>query len=177
MFSVFEVLLYLSQFSFCVKSLMQTIHQSQYWHSSPIPNSLRLRVWHFPALAYWNPCAFHRELKLFAVGVFADTPLSHRWHSNPIHNALGLRVMPSVAMTHRNRSEATSAKDWYVGSSFAFVIFESSESLQTLIQWCSKLDLEGRAVWYSSCWVMSFPGYLVWTIPGVDNYLRLVRNE
>jgi hypothetical protein len=67
---------------------------------------------------------------------------------------------------------------WSVGSSLASVIFESSASLQAMIEG-SEADLEGRFDIVLVDWdgVMSFPGYSVCTIPGVDNSVRLVKNE
>jgi hypothetical protein len=69
-------------------------------------------------------------------------------------------------------------KDSYVRSSLARVIFESSASLQAMIQ-CWNADLEGRFEINLVDWdgVATFPGYSVCTIPGVDNSVRLVKNE
>jgi hypothetical protein len=67
---------------------------------------------------------------------------------------------------------------WSVGSSLAIVVFESSGSLQAMIEQ-ERVDLEGHFDIVLVDWdgVLSFPGYSVCTIPGVDDSVRLVKNE
>jgi hypothetical protein len=69
-------------------------------------------------------------------------------------------------------------QDWYVGGSFARVEFESSLSLQRMMEH-RKIDLTGRFDIHLVDWdgVMSFPGYSVVPIPGVENSARLMKNE
>jgi hypothetical protein len=67
-------------------------------------------------------------------------------------------------------------KDWYVGSSLARVIFESSGSFQAMIEG-GQIDLGGR---FDIClvdWdgVMIFPGYSVSILPGVADLVQLVK--
>jgi hypothetical protein len=67
-------------------------------------------------------------------------------------------------------------KDWYVRSSLGRVIFESSVSLQTMIEG-RHVDLGGR---FDVCLVdwdsgMSFAGYSVSILPGVEDLVQLVK--
>jgi hypothetical protein len=69
-------------------------------------------------------------------------------------------------------------KNWHNMSSLRSVIFESGESLLKMIE-IGQLDLEGNFdIWVVQCdGVVSFPGYSVSMVPGVDNLLRLERRR
>jgi hypothetical protein len=69
-------------------------------------------------------------------------------------------------------------EDWYAGSSLTSVIFESGASLLAMIE-RREVDLSGVFEVYLVDWdrVLSFPGYSVCAIPGVDNYVQLVKNK
>jgi hypothetical protein len=69
-------------------------------------------------------------------------------------------------------------KNWTVGSALAVVIFESSASLQAMMEH-ETIDLEADFDIVLIDWdgVMSFPGYSVCTLSSVDNSFRLVKKK
>jgi hypothetical protein len=69
-------------------------------------------------------------------------------------------------------------RNWFGGSSFDSVVFESAASLLTMIE-TGEIDLRFKFdLDVCPCdGVMKFPGYLVSIIPGVDDLVRLVKLE
>jgi hypothetical protein len=80
-----------------------------------------------------------------------------------------IRIPPSIRALNAN---------WWEGSSLTSVVFESGRSLRTIIEH-GEVDLNGNFGIYIFGWdgVMSFPGYSVSIVPGVEDFVQLVKND
>jgi hypothetical protein len=135
---------------FFAVGLLHSACPSHVWCLISTRYSLRLRERHFPSVFDWNRFLFHHQSKFLPVTVLIPAFISRRLHSSVIQDSLGLRANHAPAVARWN----------------GFVFPRHIGPWLNTESWFERLFWDLYISWDG---VLSFPGYSVSIIRGVDN--------